>query len=48
MEALKLAAIAIDREDMQLFHRTDSIDEAFEIVTRHLIEHAMAERGAIL
>lgn len=38
----------IDREDLQLFHRTDSVDEAFEIVTRHLTEHALAERGAIL
>ena len=38
----------IDREDLQLFHRTDSIDEAFGIVTRHLTEHALAERGAIL
>ena len=38
----------INREDLQLFHRTDSVDEAFEIVTRHLIEHALAERGAFL
>ena len=38
----------IDREDLQLFHRTDSVDEAFEIVTRHLTEYALAERGAIL
>ena len=38
----------IDREDLQLFHRTDLIDEAFEIVTRHLTEHALAERGAVL
>ena len=38
----------IDREDLQLFHRTDSVDEAFGIVTRHLTEHALAERGAIL
>jgi uncharacterized protein (TIGR00730 family) len=38
----------IDREDLQLFHRTDSIDEAFGIVTRHLAEHALAERGAFL
>jgi uncharacterized protein (TIGR00730 family) len=38
----------INREDVQLFHRTDSIDEAFEIVTRHLAEHALAQRGAFL
>ena len=38
----------INREDLQLFHRTDSVDEAFEIVTRHLTEYALAERGAFL
>jgi len=38
----------INREDLQLFHRTDSMDEAFEIVTRHLTEYALAERGAFL
>ncbi len=38
----------INREDLQLFHRTDSVDEAFETVTRHLTEHALAERGAFL
>jgi hypothetical protein len=38
----------IDREDLRLFHRTDSVDDAFEIVTRHLTEYALAERGAFL
>jgi predicted Rossmann-fold nucleotide-binding protein len=38
----------IDREDLKLFHRTDSMDEAYDIVTRHLTEYALAERGAIL
>jgi uncharacterized protein (TIGR00730 family) len=38
----------INREDLRLFHRTDSVDEAFEIVTRHLTEYALAERGAFL
>jgi len=38
----------IDRGDLQLFHRTDSVDEAFGIITRHLTEYALAERGAIL
>ena len=39
---------AIDREDLQLFHRTDSVDEAYEITTRELTKYALAERGAIL
>lgn len=38
----------INREDLRLFHRTDSVDDAFEIVTRHLTEYAVAERGAFL
>jgi hypothetical protein len=38
----------IDREDLALFHRTDSVDEACEIVKRHLAEQALAERGAVL
>ena len=38
----------INREDLELFHRTDSVDEAYEIVTRQLMEHALTERGAIL
>jgi hypothetical protein len=38
----------ISREDLQLFHRTDSVDEAYEIVTRELTQYALAERGAIL
>jgi uncharacterized protein (TIGR00730 family) len=38
----------INREDLDLFHRTDSVQEAFEIVTQHLTEHAMVERGAFL
>jgi hypothetical protein len=38
----------IDHEDLQLFHRTDSVDEAYEIVTRELMQYALAERGAIL
>ncbi|MFN0040186.1 MAG: TIGR00730 family Rossman fold protein [Burkholderiales bacterium] len=38
----------INREDLQLFHRTDSMDEAFDIVTRQLAEHAMGKPGAIL
>lgn len=38
----------INQEDLALFHRTDSTDEAFDIVTRHLAEHSMAEPGATL
>jgi len=38
----------IDRADLALFHRTDSVDEACDIVTRHLVEHSLAERGATL
>jgi hypothetical protein len=38
----------IDRADLDLFHRTDSVDEAYDIVTRELTQYALAERGAIL
>jgi uncharacterized protein (TIGR00730 family) len=38
----------INRDDLQLFYRTDSVDEAFDYVTRHLIEHAIAQRGPTL
>ena len=38
----------IDPEDTALFHRTDSVEEAFQFVTRHLARYALTERGAIL
>ena len=38
----------IDREDVSLFHRTDSVDDAYEFVRRHLTEHGLTERGATL
>jgi uncharacterized protein (TIGR00730 family) len=38
----------INREDLKLFHRTDSMDEAYDIVTRQLAEHALEDRGAVL
>ena len=38
----------ISPEDLNLFHRTDSVDDAYEFVTRELTQHALAERGAIL
>ncbi|MBI2315562.1 MAG: LOG family protein [Betaproteobacteria bacterium] len=51
-EVINFEALAhhgtIDRGDLQLFHRTDSVDEAFKIITEHLTEFALAERGAIL
>jgi uncharacterized protein (TIGR00730 family) len=51
-EVLNLDALVrhgtIDRADMDLFHRTDSVDAAFDIVTHHLLRYAVAERGATL
>jgi hypothetical protein len=38
----------IDASDAQLFHLTDSVDDAFTYVTHQLSEYASAERGAIL
>jgi uncharacterized protein (TIGR00730 family) len=38
----------ISPEDVSLFHRTDSIDEAYEIVTRGLVENALGSPGAQL
>jgi len=38
----------IDSDDVAIFHRTDSVDEAFRFVTRNLSQYALAERGAIL
>jgi len=38
----------IDAEDLALFHRTDSVDDAFEYLTSSLSEYALTERGAIL
>jgi hypothetical protein len=34
--------------DVNLFHRTDSVDEAFEIITKSLIENALPVPGATL
>ncbi len=39
---------AIDAEDLELFFRTDSVDEAFDFVTRELTEHALTAPGASL
>ncbi len=38
----------IDRKDLDLFFRTDSVDEAFDFVTRELTEHALISPGASL
>ncbi len=38
----------IDRNDLALLFRTDSVDEAFDFVTRELTEHALADPGGAL
>jgi len=38
----------IDAGDAAIFHRTDSVDDAFRFLTDSLSQYALAERGAIL
>ena len=38
----------IDPADLDLLYRTDSVDDAFEYVTRALTKYSLDERGAIL
>ena len=38
----------ISREDIGLFQRTDSVDEAYELVKRGLTEYALGSPGAVL
>ena len=38
----------ISPEDVNLFHRTDSLDEAYDLITRGLKEYALGTPGAIL
>ncbi len=38
----------ISAEDLGLFHRTDSIDEAYDIITRGLTQDALSSPGAVL
>jgi predicted Rossmann-fold nucleotide-binding protein len=38
----------IDPGDTALFHRTDSVADAFQFITGRLAQYALAERGAIL
>jgi uncharacterized protein (TIGR00730 family) len=51
-EVLNLEAMVefgtIDRDDLALIFRTDSVDEAFEFVTSELTEYALAEPGGAL
>jgi predicted Rossmann-fold nucleotide-binding protein len=38
----------ISAGDLDLMHRTDSVDEAFQWVTAQLLEHALGKPGAML
>ncbi len=38
----------ISPEDLDLFHFTDSLDDAYDIITRELIEHSIATPGPVL
>jgi hypothetical protein len=38
----------IDPSDVEIMHRTDSVDEAFDWVVRQLTEHALGKPGAML
>jgi len=38
----------ISSGDLELFHRTDSVEEAYELITRGLTENALASPGAQL
>jgi hypothetical protein len=38
----------IGPQDLELFHRTDSLDEAYELITRGLKEYALGTPGAVL
>jgi uncharacterized protein (TIGR00730 family) len=38
----------IAADDVNLFHRTDSIEEAYDIITRGLTENALGSPGAVL
>ena len=51
-EVLNFDALAkystISPGDAELFHRADSVDEAYDIITRGLTENALGNRGAEL
>jgi hypothetical protein len=38
----------ISRQDLELFHTSDTVDDAFDHITRELTEHALADPGAKL
>ncbi len=38
----------IDADDIDLFYRTDSIDDAYEFITQELTEHALGDPGMTL
>jgi predicted Rossmann-fold nucleotide-binding protein len=38
----------ISPRDLDLFHRTDSLDEAYDITTKGLIENALGSPGPVL
>src|SRR5271168_980834 len=38
----------ISASDLALFHRTDSVDEAYDLITRGLTENALGKPGAVL
>ena len=38
----------INEDDIDLFFRTDSIDEAYDFVTSELVEHALGDPGVSL
>jgi hypothetical protein len=38
----------INPSDVEIMHRTDSVDEAFDWVVRQLTEHALGKPGAML
>ena len=39
---------SIDPEDLGLLHRTDSVDDAHQVIVRALTEYALARPGAML
>lgn len=38
----------ISRGDLDIFHRTDSLDDAYDIITQGLTENALAIPGPVL
>jgi hypothetical protein len=38
----------VSPEDLQIMHRTDSVDEAFDWVSGHLLRHALGKPGAMM